>query len=310
MDCKKCLLRICALMLLFIIHPALADAQKIKIAASIFPLSDFAREIGQQNVEVFSVIPSGASPHVFEPTPGMMKEVINSRIFLNIGVGFEFWVKKIPEVTSKKLLVITASDDIELLNEIGNHSSAPGEKKTKSERGKKHYEAANPHIWLDPIIAKKIVEKVSIALISIDSQNKIHYELNKARYIKELDNLHNEIFLTVNKFRIKKYVTFHPAFTYFSKRYGLQEVGIIEESPGREPTPLHLRKIIKAIKQNNINAVFAEPQFSPKAAEVIAKEAHVKVLILDPLGGEKTNYGSSYLKLMRYNLRVMSEAMM
>jgi ABC-type Zn uptake system ZnuABC Zn-binding protein ZnuA len=83
-------------------------------------------------------------------------------------------------------------------------------------------------------------------------------------------------------------------------------VGVIEEAPGREPSPGHLQKIIAAIKKTGVKAVFAEPQFSPRVAEVIAQEAGVKVLLLDPLGG-RPPYGSDYIKLMRHNLAVLSQ---
>ena len=109
-------------------------------------------------------------------------------------------------------------------------------------------------------------------------------------------------------FQVRDYVCFHPAYTYFSRRYGLKEVGVIEAAPGREPSPGHLQKIINAIKQTGVKAVLAEPQFSPRVAEIIAREAGVKVLFIDPLGG-RPPYGSDYIKLMRHNLAVLAQAM-
>ena len=88
-----------------------------------------------------------------------------------------------------------------------------------------------------------------------------------------------------------------------------EEAAIIEESPGREPTPAHIRTVIDTVRRYGCRAVFAEPQFSPKAAEAIASESGAQVLFLDPLGGPGLPDRDTYLKLMRYNLAQMTAAM-
>ncbi len=98
--------------------------------------------------------------------------------------------------------------------------------------------------------------------------------------------------------RLRDFVSFHPSFSYFARRYNLHEVGTIEAAPGREPTPRHLQNLVAAIRRYGIKVVFAEPQLNPRVAEVIAQEAGVKVLRLDPMGGAPP-YGSDYLQLMR-----------
>ena len=108
--------------------------------------------------------------------------------------------------------------------------------------------------------------------------------------------------------RLRDFVSFHPSFSYFARRYNLHEVGTIEAAPGREPTPRHLQDLVAAIRRYGIKVVFAEPQLNPRVAEVIAQEAGVKVLMLDPMGGAPP-YGSDYLQLMRYNLAALDEAL-
>ncbi len=109
-------------------------------------------------------------------------------------------------------------------------------------------------------------------------------------------------------FRLREFVGFHPSFTYFARRYGLKEVGIIEVAPGREPTPRALQNIIKAIHHYGIKVIFSEPQFSPRIATVLAQEAGVKVLVLDPIGGLPP-YNDNYIAMMRYNVNTMAQAM-
>lgn len=271
-------------------------SHRLNVTCSIFPLADVVRNIGNHNVEVHILIPPGASPHTFEPSPTEFKAFANTRIFVMVGAGFEFWAEKlITSSGSDSLLVVRASDGVELMSHHTGRSSMTQE--------------GNPHIWLDPTIAKKLVFKIAASLAEADIDNAAQYLENANRYSMSLDSLDLEIEQTVKDFRTKEYVAFHPAWSYFARRYGLREVGIIEETPGREPTPKQLMKIIEDIRKFKIRAVFAEPQLSPKAASAIATEAGVELLMLDPLGGEDLPGRDSYLALMRYNLETMRKAM-
>jgi zinc transport system substrate-binding protein len=164
-------------------------------------------------------------------------------------------------------------------------------------------------VWLDPVLVRSLAGRICQALIQIDPNHAGEYRQRRDDYQKRLDLLHGTIEETVTGFRIKEYVTFHPAWSYFSRRYGLEEVGVIQESPGRDPTPRQIEKIVRAIEAYHIEAVFAEPQHNPAAAEAIAQEAGVRVLILDPLGGADVPGRDSYIALMEYNVAIMKEAM-
>jgi zinc transport system substrate-binding protein len=155
-----------------------------------------------------------------------------------------------------------------------------------------------------------MVRKIVAALSDIDARHRNEYLQSGNSYLGELKKLDRQIRSTISLFKTKKYVAFHPAWAYFARRYGLEPAGIIEEAPGRNPTPRHIKKIIDQIKAHEIRAVFAEPQLNPKVAEVVAHEANVKVLLLDPIGDPKLKAKSTYLDLMRYNLKVLVEAMM
>lgn len=169
--------------------------------------------------------------------------------------------------------------------------------------------SADPHFWLDPLLAKRIVDKVADALKQADPRNKDFYAMNAAKYKTDLDALNREIALKTSRFRVKEYVTFHAAWNYFSKRYGLKVIGVIEEAPGREPSPAHIAEIVKDLRRLNTRVVFAEPQFNPRVAEAIAREGGAKVLFLDPLGAPSAPDRDSYIKLMRYNVDQMRKAM-
>ena len=179
---------------------------------------------------------------------------------------------------------------------------------TFHEKGHSHGSSgADPHIWLDPVNAKGIVTKIEKAFAEADPKNADYYRQNASIYREKLSRLDKEIAGKAKTFRVKEYVTFHPAWNYFSKRYGLTVAGVIEESPGREPGPRHIEKIIREIKRIGSKVVFVEPQFNPKIAEVIAKESGAKVVYLDPIGGQKGR--ETYIDMMRYNIAVMESVM-
>ena len=267
-------------------------AQAMKVVASISPVGDMVKEVGGDLVDVRVLLPPGASPHVFDATPGMARDLSEARLFFEIGAGLEFWAERLLQASGKKIRVIVLSDGMKLLQEEGH--------------GEEH-ETGNRHVWLDPLLAIEIVGKIERALEQADMQNAGAYRSRSATYIEKLTALDAEIRKTVATFRIKNFVSFHPAWDYFAMRYGLKSVGVIEESPGKEPSPRKLQAIVRAIKEYRIRAVFAEPQLNPKAAEVIAREAGVKVIMLDPEGGLPGR--ETYLGLMRYNLEKLREVM-
>ncbi len=269
----------------------------LKVTASLFPLADIVRKVGGESVDVHVLLPAGASPHTFEPTPGQLRELSGTRLLVLVGAGLEFWAEKLATASAgESLRVIRAADGVALIPLEG-------------EEAHEHEAGGNPHVWLDPVVMKAFVDRIERALVEIDPGNAASYRRNAEAYRAALDSLDQEIRATVEGFSIKEYVAFHPAWAYFARRYGLNQVGLIEASPGREPTPKQLKAIVENVRKFGIRAVFAEPQLNPTAAQVIACEAGVKVLVLDPLGGPDLPDRDSYLRLMRYNLRVMKEAM-
>ena len=281
-----------------------SHAEEIKVVASIYSLGDVTRQVGKDRVSVLVMLYPGASPHTFEPTPLDMMKIQNSKVFVKVGAGLEFWAEKMMKASSNRnLIIVDAASGLPLIRHVHSHDGAGGSEE------KAHQESGDPHVWLDPVLMKTVVDKIKNALSKADPQGEAYYRENAEKYKKDLDALHREIMNRVKSFRVKEYVTFHPAWNYFSKRYGLRVAGVIEESPGREPSPKHIAKIVSEIKRAGSRIIFAEPQFNPKMAEVIAREAGAKVLFLDPIGGANVKGRDTYISLMRYNLSIMEEGM-
>jgi zinc transport system substrate-binding protein len=305
----------CGCLILLLASVGVAVTGPIPVAATILPLADFCQQIGGDLVKVQVLIPPGASPHAFEPAPSVMARAFQARVFVYIGAGLEPWATKLLRSRDvKDLVVVEAAQGIPLLGmgehrhheeaEAGSHAGGHYEK----EGTHTAHMAGNPHIWLDPVLAQEICRKIAAAFIQADPDHRAQYEANLQVYLAALTELHREIEAHAKQWRLRDYVSFHPAFSYFARRYGLNDVGTIEEAPGREPTPRHLRNLVDAVRRSRIKVVFTEPQLNPRVAEVIAREAGVKILILDPMGGQPS-YGSDYLHLMRYNLATLDQAL-
>ena len=281
-------------------YAGISFAGKVNVVVSIYPLMDISRHVGGDMADVNFIVPPGASPHVFEPTPSDMIKIHNAKVFVIIGTGFEFWAEKAVRSAGKPdLRVIRLSDGVTLLKH--------GLLSKDEDHGEEGF--ADPHIWLDPLIVKDMVDKIASALAEVDPAHKKYYIERAEVYKEELQGLHRLISETVMDFRTRDYVTFHSAWNYFSRRYGLNVVGVIEESPGKEASPKHIARIIREIKKSRAKVVFAEPQFNPKTAEVIAKESGADVLFLDPIGSPLIKGRDTYIGLMKYNLSVLEKAM-
>ncbi|HUJ86397.1 MAG TPA: metal ABC transporter substrate-binding protein [Burkholderiales bacterium] len=266
-----------------------AAAAPLPVAASILPLADFARQVGGGRVAVETLVPPGASPHTYEPTPAQLRRLSRARVLVLNGVGLEFWADKvIAAVGNPRLIVVRTADGLPLL---GGDADSPG---------------GNPHVWLSPRNAIHQVEAVRDALERADPAGAAAYGANAARYVTELHALDREIRAEVATFRTRRFIAFHAAWVYFARDYGLDQAGAIETSPGREPSPGEVAAIIRTAKAIGARAIFAEAEFPAQAARVIAQESGAKVLLLQVLGKPPTY---RYLDTMRYDLAQMAEAL-
>jgi zinc transport system substrate-binding protein len=263
-------------------------AGRLKIVTSITPLYNITKAITGEAADVSVIVPPGMSPHMFSPKPSQLVDMAKADIFIRVGAGLEYWADKIISSSgNKKLKIITITGGLKL---EGGDSDAP---------------SGNPHVWLDPMLAKAFSADIEKVLAAVDPLNKEVYKKNYEKFAAGLDGLDRAIAAEIVKFRIKELVSFHPSWFYFEKRYGLKEIASIEAIPGREPSAREIQGIIGLVKKYGIKAVFAENTLPRKAADVIAAEAGVKVMVLSPEGGA----GDDYITFMKKNFQIMEEAM-
>ena len=157
------------------------------------------------------------------------------------------------------------------------HIHLPGE------HGHHHHDGPNPHLWLDPTLAAHAVTNILAALQKADPKNAAGYAANAARYVERLHVLDRDLAAALAPAKGYRIVTYHHAFPYFTRRYGLDLIGVIEEVPDVEPSPKYLAVLLKVMREKDVKAIFTEPQFSPKLAQRISRDAKIPVAELDTL---------------------------
>jgi len=262
-------------------EPIAQQSSKINVVASFFPIYEFAKQVGGDRVNIMTLIPAGVEPHDYEPTIQQLQEAENADVVFFNGLGFEdSWIGRI----NNDNLVDTSS----LLN---------------LSQGSK---TRNPHVWLDPVLAKAQVQQVENALIEIDPNNKLYYQNNAMNFTAELDGLDSEIKNVLQTCNKKDFVAFHDAFGYFANRYGLIQHSVQGISPEGEVLPQRIEQTIRLADDLGLNVIYAEELVDPRFAGVIAQEIpNGKVLVLSPLEGiekEEMDTGIGYLDKMEQNI--------
>lgn len=283
-----------------VVMPRPAQPATVKVAASIFPLADIARQIGADRVSVTTIIPPGSDPHSFELTPTGARAVDEADLVLLVAKHFDGWAVGGADRRGHRRPAAETSPGASKTIEF---AAFFGDSLVKTGRD------VNPHFWLDPAFARKMAVTVAARLAEIDPGNSAEYDRRSAIFVARLDSLDAVIRMRLEKSGFKEYVAFHPAWTYFARRYGLVERAILERTAEQEPSAKWISQVLKTMKQHGIKVIIAE-EFSNKAlAETMAGDSGAEVVVLDPLGGAGRPLRDSYVSLMDYNVRLIEEAM-
>ena len=267
-------------------------AEPFRIVTSFYPMYVATINItdGVDGVEVYNMTkPQTGCLHDYQLMTDDMKTLEKADAFIINGAGMEDFMDKVTE-QQKKLKVIDASRGIELIHDE---------------------EGDNPHVWLSVTDAIAQTRNIADQLKEADPAHAAQYEKNAAAYIEKLTSLKTEMHAALDNVPHKDIVTFHEAFPYFAEEFHLNIIGVVEREPGTEPTPTELQETIEQVKGLSAKVLFTEPQYSPAAAETIARETGAKIYTLDPVvTGEATPAAKdAYLDTMRKNMNTLKEAL-
>ncbi|MBN3034001.1 MAG: zinc ABC transporter substrate-binding protein [Bacteroidales bacterium] len=237
--------------------PQKQETDKPVVTVSILPLKYFVTHLGGDMFDIQVLIPPGASPEHFEPTPRQIAMLAGSIIYFTAGTEMieQPWMEKI----------IVNSPDLEMVN-FADHVDTRG---------------SDPHIWMSVSQARTmsiiIREKLSAALPS-------HRDFFTARlndFMKATDTLENRIRQRLDSLRCRKFIIYHPALTSFAIDFGLEQIALEEE--GKEPSPKKMLEVVERGKAEGISVVVVQKQFDTVRAGNVADEIGAALVVIDPL---------------------------
>ena len=248
---------------------------KIGVVTTTLPLTDFVEQVGGEHVSASAMVPPGADPHTYEPSPSQLKILGSAKLYVAVGSGVEFelaWLDKL-KASNEKLVFCNSSIGIQMMN-TGN--GIPGGR--HKEREHKH---ADPHVWLSPKNAVLMTKNIRDSLIELDPKNGAFYQSRFESFAAVLRQLDFEIKNTLARASQRSFIVHHPAWGYFARDYRLSEIAI--EVDGKEPSASRIVGLVREAKSRAIKTIFASPQFSQKSAYVIANEISGNVILVDDL---------------------------
>jgi len=236
--------------------------EPLDITVSIVPQEYFVEKVGGDRVEVNVMVQPGASPATYEPKPQQLKDLSQAKAYVSIGVPFEkAWMGKIQGANSQMRVIDSARG----IGRMGN----------------------DPHIWLSPPFAKVQAQNIYQGLVDIDPENQAIYRANLDQFLIEIDQLDRQIKQNLAGVKNRKFIVFHPSWSYFARNYDLEQVPI--EVGGQEPSAAELGELIENARVANIKVIFAQPEFSTQSAKTIAQEIGGEVLLVTPLSPDWSN---------------------
>lgn len=266
--------------------PTASTSDGLRVTVSILPQQYFVERIGGEYVQVNVMVLPGESPATYEPKPEQLQALSASAAYFSIGVPFEdAWLSKIA-AANPEMRIVDTTQGIERMPLAGDdaHDGAH----------------PDPHIWLSPRLVKIQAQTIYEALSELDPAHQDAYKANLTAFLADIDALDADIRATLAGVQSQSFMVFHPTWGYFARDYGLTQMPI--EVGGQEPSAAELANLIEQARAAHIHVVFAQPEFSTRAAETIAHEIDGQVLLISPLAPD-------WLDNMRRVAQAFAEAM-
>ncbi len=299
-----------------------AEAGRLSVVASLHPIASLVQEVGGDLVAVRTLLPPGADAHSYDASPRMAEALSGADLVVRVGV-LDDWLGdrgRADHLVLTDRITLRGSrchdhdhgpdhgPDHDPDHDQGHDRGVEPRRDPGAERG----ELGNPHVWLDPILVRDtilpdIVE--ALAARAWDAEMEAEFRRRGAAFADSLTALDAELRDLLRDVPTRAFVAAHPAWVYFADRYGLEEIGALHPSPGREVGARELARLVDQVRVRGGAAVIAEPQLGRAGVDALARELGVRVEVADPVGGQGREGREDYLSLMRYNGRAFARAL-
>ena len=269
---------------------------RLTVVATTTVFADLVTNVGGDLVAVTSLVPKNSDVHTFEPRPSDIRTIASARLLVMNGLGLDDWLAKtITNAAAEGTPLLKLGQDLPGVTLLPGDSAG----------------TQNPHLFMDVKYAELYVDRIAAALESADPAHASAYETQAAAYKGQLETLDGWVrsqIATIPEAN-RKIVTFHNAFPYYAREYGITIVGVAVHAPGQDPNAGYTAQLIEAIKQAGVKAIFSESQFPTKLVDQLAAEANCKVvanLYDDALGNAPV---TSYEAVIRWDTTQLVEAL-
>ena len=282
-------------LLITIMSMTLVAQDKLTIVASASIFEDMAKQIGGDKIEVFSIVPIGGDPHLYEPKPSDATLVQSADIILMNGLTFEGWISKLIANSGTTAQRYTITEGVTVLE------------------SDTYKNAADPHAWMDASNGLIYIKNILDALIENDPSNTDYYKDRFEKYKTEITELDAYITSEIKKIPrdMRMIVTSHDAFAYYGNRYGLRLNALKGISTEAETQTSDMVRVAKAIQSSGVPAIFIESTINPQVIQQIARDNNVAIggeLFADSLGEEDSS-APTYVSMLRHNTDVIVGAL-
>lgn len=240
---------------------------KTSISTTVIPIGYFIKAIVGDNFTINVMVPDGAAPSSYEPTPRQMQQLANSVMYFSLeSLGFEKTTLKKIAGNNTDIQIINVAQGITPI--VGGHDHG-------------HVHGIDPHMWMSPMQAKTIIKNIFAAVVKFDPDDRAFYTKNFNALMKDINETDQYVRSTLHGSRNTSFLIYHPALSYFARDYSIDQISI--ELDGKEPSPNYLKDIIEESRKHAIKTLFVQRQFDENFANIVAKETGTNVVVFDPL---------------------------
>lgn len=284
-----------------------AKSTRMEVCASLFPVAEWAREVVGPDATVHLLEGAGGGPHTFSPSMQDIVLIGRAKALLVIGLGLDPWALRAVAGSS-------AGGGVELLEvgtwvlrrKMGGGGHAH-EDHAHHEHAHAHPESGeDPHVWLDPERAAKIVVRMGEEFARLDATHAEGYRARAKAYAAKLVALAQELDTQGQSLKGKQLITQHDAYGYLFERFGVTLAGVIQVSPNLEPSAKDVSEAVRRMKELGQKVVFSEPG-REASSQVLAETLGGKVVVLDNLEMRTSPYGTSYAERLKHNVKMLVE---
>ena len=277
--------------------------RNLKVYTTVYPLKDFTEKIGSPYVSVESVYPPNVDEHTYEPSQKDLLAMMDADLFFHIGFGLEGFVDKTKTIMEDEgVKVFALGEEIDLERDQKHYENRESNEHT--------HDFIDPHIWIDPIYAKQLAERITVHLSAMLPEHEDIFNQNFAELASQLDELHEQFISLTNEAKHDTIIVSHAAFHYWEWRYNIKQLSVAGINPSQEPSQKQLQNLIDTAKKKNIQYILVEQNVSNRLVDVVADEAGLEKMSIHNLATlteKEIEQGEDYLSIMKTNLLTLEK---